>query len=87
MKGGRARIVTYINFQYPHQQSYQRNWVLARTTASVDHPNGYSGVWNWKISTQYYGQFTVLQLIVVDRAEIVYNTEGYYCSQTVLLFS
>lgn len=35
MKGGRARIVTYINFQYPHQQSYQRNQVLARTTASV----------------------------------------------------
>lgn len=52
-----------------------------------DHPNGYRGIQNWKISTQHYGQFTILQLIVVDRAEIVYNTAGYYCSQTALLFS
>lgn len=50
-----------------------------------DDPKGYTGI--WKISTQYYGKFTILQLIVVDKAEIVYITEGYYCSQTALLFS
>lgn len=75
MKRGSVRIITYISFWYPHQQCRSEEPGLSTYYC-------YRGVWNWKISTQYYGPFTIVQLIAVDRAQGIFNTEGHYCSQT-----
>lgn len=83
MKRGSARIITYINFWYPHQQCGSEEPGLSTCYCLSGYSNGYRGIWNWKISTQYYGQFKIVQLIAVDRVERIFNTEGYYCDQTV----
>lgn len=82
MKRGSTRIIAYINFWYPHQQYGSEGPVLSTYYCFSGYSNDYRGIWNWKISTQCYGKFTIVQLIAVDRAERNFNTEGYYCSQT-----
>lgn len=76
MKRGSARTITYINFWYPHQQCGSEGPGLSTYYC-------HRGIWNWNISTQYHNPSTTVQLIAADRAERIFNSEGYYCSQTV----